>query len=277
MNGAERLPMSGDEVGAMLIAFFIATAAWGIWYFTPVSIARLGSRESERSGSGLLLVAPLVGLLLIYAVLQTLAAHDVRDDWRYLAMYTVLGAAWTGAALALVPALGVSAIHDVHERGNRAAAWPIAGAIVAVAIAFAGGNIGDGPGWWVVGFAAVLATVTLFLLWLVFEQWTGISDSITVDRDVASGIRLAGFLVGTALILGRGVAGDWVSAGATIRDFLIASWPAVALLLVAGVIESRARPTPARPAQPIVSHGTVPALLYVGFGLLVVLAAGIPE
>lgn len=277
MNGVERLPMSGDEVGATFFALFVATTAWGIWYYRAVSIARLGSREPEYRGSGLLRLAPLIATLLVFAVLKTLAAHDVRDDWRYLAMYTILGAAWTGAALTLVPALGVSAIHDVYERGNRAAAWAISGAIVALAVAYAGGNIGDGPGWWVVVFAALLATVTFFVLWAAFEHWTSVSDSITVDRDEASGIRLAGFLLGTSLILARAAAGDWVSAGATIRDFLIVLWPAALLLFVAGVVESRVQPTPARPSQPVTSHGLVPALLYVAFGAITVLAFGMPE
>ncbi len=277
MNGVERLPMSGDEFVAMMIAFFAAAVAWGICYLRPLSIARLESRSSEPSGSGLLRLAPVIGLLLVFAVLRTLAAHDVRDDWRYIAMYAILGAAWTGAALMLVPALGVSAIHDVHERGNRAAARAISGAIVAIALTFAGGNIGDGPGWWVVVFAALLATATLFVLWAAFEHWTSISDSITVDRDEASGTRLAGFLIGTSLILARAAAGDWVSAAATVRDFLVVSWPAVPLLLVAGVVETRLRPTPARPAQPVMSHGVVPALMYVVFGAVVALAAGMPE
>jgi hypothetical protein len=277
MNGVERLPMSGDEIGVTLMAFLVAAGLWGMWYYRPVSIARLGSRESEYRGSGLLRLAPLIATLLVFAVLRTLAAHDVRGDWRYLVMYTILGVAWTGAALTLVPALGVSAIHDVYERDNRAAAWAISGAIVALAVTYAGGNIGDGPGWWVVVFAALLATVTLFLVWAAFEHWTGVSDSITVDRDEASGIRLAGFLLGTSLILARGAAGDWVSAGATIRDFLVVSWPAVPLLLIAGVVESRARPTPARPSPPVTSHGVGPALLYVAFGVIAVVVAGMPE
>lgn len=277
MNDGERIPMSGDEVGATLLALVIAAVAWGIWYVRPASIARLQSRESEPSGSGMLGLAPLVATLTIVAVLQTLAAHDVRDDWRYLGMYTVLGAAWTGAALTLVPALGVSAIHDVHERGNRAAAWAISGAIVALAIAFVGGNIGDGPGWWVVVFAALLSTAGLFVLWAAFEHWTNASDSITVDRDEASGVRLAGFLLGMSLILARAVAGDWVSAEATVRDFFIVSWPAVPLLLIAGVVERRVGPTSARPSQPVTTHGVMPALLYVIFGVMYVLVTGMPE
>lgn len=277
MNEVDRLPMSGGEIGVTLISFFLATVLWGIWYLRPMSIARLGSRESEPNGSGMLRLAPLIAILLVFAVLKTLAAHDVRDDWRYLAMYTMVGAAWTGAALSLIPGLGMSTIHDVFERGNRAAAQGISGAILALGVVFAGGNIGDGPGWWVVFFAALLSTVTLFLLWAAFEYWTSVSDSITVDRDEASGIRLAGFLVGTSLILARAVAGDWVSAEATIRDFIFFSWPAIPLLVVACVLEPRVRPTSARPSQPVTSHGLVPALLYVAFGVITVLAAGTPE
>jgi hypothetical protein len=269
--------MSGDEIGVTLVSLFVAAVFWGMWYLRPMSIARIGSRESELNGSGMLRLAPVIAILLLFAVLRTLAAHDVRGDWRYLAMYTILGAAWTGVAVTLIPALGLSTIHDVFERGNRAVAQGISGAIIALAVAFAGGNIGDGPGWWVVFFAALLSTVTLFLLWGAFEHWTAVSDSITVDRDEASGIRLAGFLVGTSLILARAVAGDWLSSAATIRDFVVYSWPAIPLLLVAGLLERRVRPTPSRPSQPLTSHGLMPALLYVAFGMIAVLAAGMPE
>ena len=122
MNEVDRLPMSGDEIGVTLVSIFLAAFLWGSWYLRPASIARFGGRESEADGSGMLRVAPVIAILLVFAVLRTLAANDVRDDWRYLAMYTILGTVWTGAALTLIPALGMNPIDDVLERGNRAAA-----------------------------------------------------------------------------------------------------------------------------------------------------------
>ena len=55
-------------------------------------------------------------------------------------------------------------------------------------------NIGDGPGWWVVVFAAGLATAALFAAWLVLAQIGHGVDAVTIDRDLAAGVRLGAFL-----------------------------------------------------------------------------------
>ena len=68
---------------------------------------------------------------------------------------------------------------------------------------FAGGNVGDGPGWWVVVFCAALSTGALFLLWGALQAATDLADSIVIERDGASAVRLAGFLVACGLVLGR--------------------------------------------------------------------------
>ena len=49
---------------------------------------------------------------------------------------------------------------------NAAAAMATAGATIGVTLSYAGGNIGDGPGWWVVVFSAAIATAGLFACWL---------------------------------------------------------------------------------------------------------------
>mgnify|MGYP006204508805 CR=1 FL=1 len=100
-----------------------------------------------------------------------------------------------------------TSLREMAERGNAAAAYAGAGAVVAIALCFAGGNIGDGPGWWVVVFSAALSTGVFYLLWLFFEGQASISDAITIDRDPAVALRIAGFFVGSGLILGRAVAG----------------------------------------------------------------------
>jgi hypothetical protein len=86
---------------------------------------------------------------------------------------------------------------------------------------------------------------------------------VTVDRDVSAGLRLAGFLIAAGLILGRSVAGDWISAEATLRDFAIMAWPVVVLVAAAAVVERIARPTPESPRPAIVPHGVMPALVYI--------------
>jgi hypothetical protein len=89
----------------------------------------------------------------------------------------------------------------------------------------------------VVAFSAGLSTVGFLGLWALTEWLTGISELVTVERAGGAGLRLGGFLAGTGMILGRSVAGDWVSAQATVRDFIGMAWPALLLALAAVTIE----------------------------------------
>ena len=70
-----------------------------------------------------------------------------------------------GLGITALALCDLSARDDVVERSNRAAIPAIAGGLLAITLCFAGGNIGDGPGWWVVMFCGVLSTGTLLLAW----------------------------------------------------------------------------------------------------------------
>ena len=54
--------------------------------------------------------------------------------------------------------------HDLPDADivldNKAAVFPAAGGFVGVTLIYAGANTGDGPGWWVVLFAAGLGLIT---------------------------------------------------------------------------------------------------------------------
>src|SRR2546422_2621701 len=252
--------MSGDEQIVLIASAGVAVWAWYGWYIPAIIVERLGA---PRPGRRLILLPPVVCAAVLFLVLKTVSAHDVRDDLRYLGLYLVVGAGWLGVAAKGLPFAGLSERDDVVERGNGAAAVAVAGALVAVTLCFAGGNIGDGPGWWVVIFAAALATGTLAILWLLLDRLTGLSDTVTIDRDPAAGIRIAGLLVGGGLILGRAVAGDWVSIEATVHDFARAGWPVLVLFAAAALVERWARPTPERPLPSIITLGALPAVVYV--------------
>ena len=266
--------MSGGEFVLTLLSAVLALVLWVRWYAQPVKMERLGA---PQGGWTMLRLTPLVCLGLLFVILRTLASHDVRDDVRYLGMYSALGAAWVAASVMLMPAVGLHVRDDVYERGNPAAAYAATGALVGLTLAFAGGNIGDGPGWWVVIFSAALATAGLYVLWALLEQFTHVSEHVTVERDGAAGVRLAGFLTACGLILGRAVAGDWLSAGATLADFARVGSAALGLLVIAIPIERYGRPTPQHPVRPIGRWGTLPALLYIAIAAVYVAALGIPE
>lgn len=205
--------------------------------------------------------------------LTKLASSDVRNDRLYLAFYLLVGAAWIGGATLVFPFLGISARDDILERGNGASAWVVLGALVGVSCSFAGGNIGNGPGVAAVLFSSALSTGLFFALWFALDSLTSISDAITIDRAKEPGIRMAGFLVGLGLLSGWSVAGDWVSAQATLRDFLHSSWPAATLTAIAVFLELALRRTSIRVSAGRILSAIV-ATVYVGLVLAWIVARG---
>lgn len=240
-----------------LLASVVAAAFTWLRWFRDARSAPLVSGPSLRLP---LWVAPGACLGLLFVILKLWSSFDVAGSPGYLFFYTVMGAAWVGGSMQALPFFGISARDDVIERGNRAALWPVAGALLGSTLCFAGGNIGDGPGWWVVVFCGLLSTGALFgLLWFI-ERMTAVSDAVTVDRDPASGVRLGAFLAGAGLVLGRSVAGDWHSTGETITDFADRGWPAVALALGTIGFQKAWPPSAERPARGEAA-GLLPALL----------------
>lgn len=263
--------MSEDEGMVLVFCLLAGGMAWVAWFWQASFTAPRCSRFEHRWP---ILLAPAVSAGALYAVLARFSSLDVRDDPVYLTFYMVLGAAWTGLAAWLLPYLGLSARDDVIERANPAAAQAIGGAMVGITLCFAGGNIGNGPGWWVVFFSAFLATAALFLFWILLDRATGLADTLTIDRDRAAGLRAAGLFIGAGLILGRAVAGDWESAAGTAVDFVKTGWPVAVLWLVAASMERRLRPSPERPEPPLGSHGAAPFLLYLGLAAFSLVWAG---
>ncbi len=265
--------MSGDEAVVLIASLMIGLFTWGLWYGSLYRVARLGLRTVPRRR---LALVPVACGLLLFVVLRLASAHDVRDSGVYLTFYVVLGVAWLGLGTQLPRFFGLSARDDVVERGNAGAALAIGGAFVGLTLCFAGGNIGDGPGWWVVVFSALVATAGLLLVWLLLERFGALADQITIERDPAAGLRLAGFLTACGLVLGRAVAGDWVSAEATVQDLLFHGWPVLVLLVIAIPVERALRVTPERPESSRVAPALLSALLYVALGAAHVLRLGPP-
>ncbi len=226
--------MSGDEVFVLVASFIVGLGGWVLWLVGAVSVAGLRTR---RPPVALFAAVIAFAALLILLVLRFAAADDVSGAPGYLLLYFALGLAWLRVAALLFPFAGLNPRDDLIERRNAAAIPAWAGAMIAVACCYAGGNIGNGPGWWVVVFSAGLATAGLAAVWLVVGQTTGLVDAVTIERDRAAGVRLGGWLIVCGVIFGRAVAGDWVSASATLADFASRGWPALVVIVLAIVVE----------------------------------------
>ncbi len=252
--------MDGDEVLVLLVSAALAVFYWGRWY---VRLAGLGTFAAGPPVRLLLIFVHVLCLLLVLIVLTTAAAKEVRENVGYVGLFTATGAVALGVVNLLSTLIGISALQDAVERRNLAAAWAVGGAWLGSTLCICGANVGEGPTIYTTLGPLALSVGALGGCWLAFACVTKSTAAVVVDRDCASGVRLAGLLVAWGLVLGRAVAGDWVSSEATLRDFAVNGWPALALLLIAAPVELMVRPTPRRPFPPLVSAGVLPAVAYV--------------
>jgi uncharacterized membrane protein YjfL (UPF0719 family) len=270
-QGRKNLELSDLEIFAFIASVFLTLKGWLTWYGDIASVNRLRVPIQQRF---VLLAAPLVCLVLILVGLTKLAATTVRSDALYISFYLLVGAGWLGGVTLIFPYLGISARDDVLERGNRAASSAITGALTGASCAFAGANVGNGPGVQAVLFSAVLSSAQFIGLWFGMDLLTSISDAITVDRNEGAGIRLGGFLLGIGLLSGWSVAGDWASAFGTLKDFAVSSLPAILLTAVAVVVELTFRSASVHISAKTTLSVVISAV-YVSFALVWVVARGV--
>ena len=178
---------------------------------------------------------------------------------------------WIFVASRFLEVLGISIRDDAIERDNLAALVAVWGILSGVGIVYALSNMGTGATIWTTLLPGFVATVALLLMPLLVELTGGsVADAITIDRDVASGLRLGGAALGCSIILGHAAAGDWTSWNHTWSDLANRGWPAILIAIAAGVLQRMLGPTAHRPQPGILKFGVVPATLVVAAGLLVV-------
>jgi len=227
--------MSPDELILLIMALGLALWGWIKWYSVVYSVWQPINNANRLAMS----ILPLVALIVISIVVGTVAAFDVVGSPIYTFFYITLGLAW------LVPARGllfmlfdISWRDDVIERGNTAATAAVWGGLLGLTAIYAGANVGDGPGWWVVVFTVIAGTALWFGFGSVFHRLTGAYERITVDRDLGTGLRTAFYFLSSGIVLGRACAGDWISAERTLVEFWQA-WPTLLILGLALIVERR--------------------------------------
>jgi hypothetical protein len=266
--------LSDDENAVLLLSGVTAMVIWFRWFRSLSGLTRLGARRGLVAA---VVLAPIACAALLFIVLRTWSAHDVRDDAGYLFFYEVLGAAWVGLAATAFSRLGISPRDDVAERHIAAVVPAVGGALLGATLCYAGSNVGDGPGWWCVAFTALLATAAFFALWHAIERFGRVSESVVVERDLASGLRLGGCLTALGLVLGRAAAGDWTGPADAAADFVRLGWPALVLAAGAVVAERGLRPSARVPRPSWLLAGVVPAALAVAAAAVWLVASRVPS
>ncbi|MEZ4339167.1 MAG: hypothetical protein R3B82_21310 [Sandaracinaceae bacterium] len=246
--------MSGDEMIAGALALLVLWVVLARQVLPMLMLSRLVAPPRLRLS---LLVFFVVAGAVVHVTMVTASSWDVQSSALYTAYYDLIGAAWIGLAILGMHHLGLSLRDDVLERRNPAALFALGGALVGHAFAYAGGNIGDGPGWWCVVIASGLGALTLFAAWLVLHLVARVPETITVERDRSAGIRVGALFVGIGLVAGRAAAGTWVSVEDTVWSFAAVAWPVVPLLGLSVAIELGLQPprVAPRPVSGLVALG----------------------
>jgi hypothetical protein len=252
--------------------FFLAAACFvGYWWMSKAWLPSNGILH-VNSWRYVLTGSLIASLAVLYLVLTHWASYDVISSTYYVLGYLSMGVIWVfGSVKFLGIFVDIRLQEDVREHNNLAAAVLVGALSLAVTFAFAGGNIGDGPGWWVVVFCAVLSTLLVYGVAWAVSFFTDGEERITVDHDMATAIRLGGALLGAGLIAGRSVAGNWVSVDATIADWARTGWP-VAIIAVAAVLIERV--SPPWYLRNMIPQSVLMAIAYVGVPLLYVASLG---
>ena len=225
--------MDAFEFFVLLGSCFAAWKFFTAWYPPILSSWPSGRGANEKAA---LLLLPVIAFVMVLGTLLTLASFDVVTDVFWVFFYVALGFAWLWpGVLAMNAFFDLSMRDDILGMNNRAAMPAFSGGFLALAILYAGANVGDGPGWWCVLFAGGLGLAAWVALAMGVNALTHVFERVTVGRDAACGVRLGSYLLASGILLGRASAGDWTSAGMTVVEFA-SGWPVlvVALFAVAG-------------------------------------------
>lgn len=262
---------SGDE-GFFLLAASIVSIVGAARYVAMVSLRRF----VPTSFRAILIATPIVSLVPTFIVLNTIADPvNVVGHPDYILLFMVGGVAWIVVSVELIRLLGFDSVGALLERRNPASLAVTVGATLGVSLAYAGGNVGYGPTIWTTLIPAHGATATLFALGGILAS--DVSEAVTIDRDVATGVRTAALWIANGAILGRAMAGDFIDWSELWMTFFRRAWPALSLTLAMSAVHLIARPTPRRAKPSVREWGVIPGVVVLLAATVYVLSLGRPE
>ncbi|WOO37275.1 hypothetical protein R2R35_01920 [Anaerocolumna sp. AGMB13020] len=224
---------------------------------------------------------PVVALVIIYFALKVLASFDVVNSSFYIQFYLMIGYAFLSLGLMMMAYFwDISWKDDCFNLQNKAAVFTVSGGFLGLSFIYSGANLGDGPGWWTVLIAGGLGLIVWILIGIFFCIYAQVSERVTIDRDINTGIRYGLFLLASGIILGRASAGDWTSFYMTLVEFMD-GWPVLPLTLFAFLIEKYySKKTEAgdeRDNRSVLTTSIAIGLLYIIIAIITVLVLPAPN
>lgn len=219
---------SDDEIFAFIISIVSVIGFYGFSYYRHLIKIFMTSKALKN----LFIILPLIYFLGNFYTITVAASFDVVTDFSYIIFYSIMSLAFL-ALFFLLSSLffGVSWLEDGLRNRNVASGLFMVGVAATCFGIYCGSNVGDGPSWLCVVFPTLLGLGVFIGSLLVANLFTKLFKNITVERDIAVGIRFLGFSIGSAIILFRACGGDWTSVSATIVEFF-ECWLYFVLVLV---------------------------------------------
>ena len=160
------------------------------------------------------------------------------EDLTYMPGCWLGGVLWLYLAARSFLVVKLSIAADALKARNPAAVLACSGALLGAGLIYGGANIGSGDDGRTTLIVALLGYAVWFLCWWILEARLGLAASIRQHRRCFAGGRLALMLAVNGGVIGWAIAGDWISFAATLRDVLVEGWPALAVTVAFGLVES---------------------------------------
>jgi len=259
----------------VLWASVVGACRWGYQWFDALGYRGLRRHSAAKWLRVVLRWLPSALLVGLFWLLGHGAAQEVRGDLGYLVLFTALGGVWLHGAIRASAWLGVHLAEDVVDRDNVAAGFALVGAELGGMATYGFANLGEGDSIWMTIAPALLAAAAVFALAWLHQTLSGAAEAIAVERDVASGLRFGGLMLGLGLVVGRTMAGDYTSMWRAVRDLGSQGWPALLLVWAAAVLQRAWRPTRQWLTPSPWRYGVLPALGYVALGVACMVGYGV--
>lgn len=264
-----------DEGFFFFLAAIVAVIGLVRWYL--LILCRCRSTHCGSIRASLAIVPIFSGAALWFVLNHWADPKYVLGQLDYQLLFLCGGIACLWCIRCALPIFGIDPRDDAIERCNPAAAIVVSGAMLGATAIYAGSNVGSGPTIWMTIIPALLATAAWLGIWMLVELISTLSESIAIDRDVATGTRHAAFLLAGGLMLGRTTAGDWTSWRETFASMLLLAWPVVPLAILAAIVGRISRPSKDQPEPSWLKNGLLPGTSFILLAVGYIVALGPPD
>ncbi|GIX49136.1 MAG: hypothetical protein KatS3mg131_3347 [Candidatus Tectimicrobiota bacterium] len=213
-----------EALFVILAALFLtAVARWVLQWLYGHTLRDLLT-DHDNPAIGLAVAGYLFGVVWTIAVLLSAPSRGLWQDVLDVLLYGGVGIVLlTAVALGTCRVFLGMPVRPQLEARNVAAAVVVAAVYAATSLTYSGALSGEGGGFGILLLFFVLGQLALLGVTYVFRWLTGYDDVREIAAgNLATGLALAGLLVGVGIVVAWAVSGDYLGLGESLLHFLLA-------------------------------------------------------